>query len=75
MPHQWWTFSTYHHLVITGGSNDKDVKTVTYAPDGVNFLVEALPSLPKKKTGHCIVALDGDELFVTGKNVVFMYCT
>ena len=54
---------------MTGGSNHKDVKTIKFGPDQ-GLLVGILPSLPKKKMGHCIVALDADELFITGKKLV-----
>ena len=71
MPHQWGTFSTYHHLVVTGGSSHKDVKTIEFGPDQ-SLIVGILPSLPKKKMGHCIVALDADELFITGKKLAVL---
>ena len=65
--HQWWTFSSFHGLVMTGG-NDNNVQSVRgYNADG--FHIEDLPPLPTSKIGHCVVALDGYELFVTGKAI------
>ena len=72
-PHQWWTFSDYHSMVMSGGNNNKMIITVELALDQLSLNLGDLPSLPKKKIGHCLVALSGSDLFVTGK--IFFYFT
>ena len=47
--------------------------TVELALDQLSLILGDLPSLPKKKIGHCLVALSGSDLFVTGK--IFFYFT
>ena len=60
-------FSSEHGLVIAGGTSGSDVlgtDAVINTRDGEIF--EALPPMPAAKVEHCLVALDGGDLFVTG---------
>ena len=52
---------------MTGGNDNKVQSVKGYNADG--FHIEDLPPLPTNKIGHCVVALDGYELFVTGKAI------
>ena len=54
---------------MTGGNDHRRVQSVKGVDAEGFFHIEDLPPLPTKKIGHCIVALDGYELFVTGKAV------
>lgn len=59
--------SNEYGLVIAGGTNGSDIlgtNTVTNTLDGQIF--EDLPPMPVGKVEHCLVALDGGDLFVTG---------
>ena len=60
-------FSSEHGLLIAGGTSGSDVlgtDAVINTRDGEIF--EALPPMPAAKVEHCLVALDGGDLFVTG---------
>ena len=60
--------SASHGLVIAGGVNGVDLTglaTVANTVDG-ETVDEELPPMPVGKTEHCLVALDGGDLFVTG---------
>ena len=55
---------------MTGGNDHKEIQVKSvkhYDADG--FHIEDLPPLRTNKIGHghCVVALDGYQLFVTGK--------
>ena len=54
---------------MTGGNDHRRVQSVKGVDAEGFFHIEDLPPLPTNKIGHCIVALDGYELFVTGKAV------
>lgn len=59
--------SSRHGLVIAGGTDGIDISgidTVTNTHDGETF--EDVPPMPVGKVEHCLVALDGGDLFVTG---------
>ena len=59
--------SSEHGLVIAGGTNGSDIlgtDAVTSTLDGDIF--EDVPPLPAAKVEHCLVALGGGDLFVTG---------
>ena len=59
--------SIEHGLVTAGGTNGTDIlgtNAVTKTQDGEIF--EDLPPMPVAKVEHCLVALDGGDLFVTG---------
>ena len=55
-------------MIMSGGRlNGSDLHIMndtTYTRDGISF--EFLPEMPLALTSHCMVALDGDDLFVTG---------
>ena len=51
-------------MVISGGYDD--LNTTEYTLDGEVFESLAQP-MPAGKNEHCLVALDGGDLFVTGE--------
>ena len=56
-------------IIFSGGYSDDDAdyekeNTTIYTNDGQMFV--DLPQMPSALTSHCIVALDGKDLFVTG---------
>ena len=61
---------------ILNGSDNSDLhisNDTTYTKDGINF--EFLPEMPLALRSHCMVALDGDDLFVTGGSTGDYYST
>ena len=56
------TFSSVPEMVITGG--DKTDDTVWYTSDTESIAI--LPPMPLGLESHCAVALDGNDLFITG---------
>ena len=62
-------------MIMSGGeAGYPGSASVTYTSDGEIF--GYLPSMPESRVGHCMVALDGDDLFVAGgyiDNQTFFY--
>ena len=61
---------------ILNGSDNSDLhisNDTSYTKDGISF--ELLPEMPLALRSHCIVALDGDDLFVTGGSTGDYYST
>ena len=52
-------------MVISGGYDD--ITSTEYTLDGVEFESLSEP-MPVGKNEHCLVALDGGDLFVTGES-------
>ena len=69
------TVNSVPEIIMSGGVlNNSNVDTMTdttYTRDGVSF--EFLPDMPLALFSHCIVALDGDDMFVTGGYVDYSY--
>ena len=61
------TFSDEHGLVISGGTQAAfQAKTIVENTlDGKN-IASSIPQLPEKVMGHCLVALEGGDLFTAG---------
>ena len=61
------TFSDEHGLVISGGMQVafQAKATVENTLDGKN-IASSIPQLPEKVMGHCLVALEGGDLFTAG---------
>ena len=57
------SFSSYFGMVISGGYDD--LTSTEYAVTGYWWETLSEP-MPVGKNEHCLVALDGGDLFVTG---------
>ena len=63
------TVNSVPEMIMSGGNTVNDgnfhiMNDITYTRDGVSF--DLLPEMPIALYDHCMVALDGDDLFVTG---------
>ena len=58
------SFSSEYGMVISGGYDD--LNSTEYTLDGDEFESLSQP-MPVGKNEHCLVALDGGDLFVTGR--------
>ena len=56
------TVNSFPEMILNGGYSEEDSTISTY--DGERF--KGLPPMPLGLSRHCVVALDGDDLFVTG---------
>ena len=67
------SFSSEYGMVISGGYDD--LTSTEYTLDGDQFESLSEP-MPVGKNEHCLVALDGGDLFVTGgytKQLTFVF--
>ena len=58
------TVNRVPEMIISGGKAGDGLDSTAVTSDGENF--DDLPRMPLRFINHCIVALDGNDLFVTG---------